>query len=167
MNATSEVPAPEITAVIDQAAADVNVQLARADTKASTLLPLFGAFLAGVVALSTRPMPTAAVVLLWVAAVLMLGAVLVLLLAVRPRFGNADPFGFPRLARFVDRPGEVLNVLVEDTTPLRQAKELCGLAVIVRAKYVRVRLAVDLIVAGLVSLAGSRATAQRITAAVS
>ncbi len=145
----------EVTAALDQAQADVNDQLRRADTKAASLLPLFSGFLAGVVALSTRPMPTAAVVLLWLAAAPIALAVLVLLHAVRPRFGDSDPFGFPRLARFTGRPSELLDTLTTDTSPTAQAVELSGLAAIVRTKYQRVRLAVDLLALGLLLLAVS------------
>jgi hypothetical protein len=147
----------DVGAVIEQAQADVNDQLRRADTKAAGLLPLFSGFLAGVVALSTRPMPVAAVVLLWLSAAPIAVAVLVLLHAVRPRFHDGDPFGFQRLVRFTGRPSELLTVLAQDTSATRQAVELSGLAAIVRAKYRRVRLAVDLLAVGLLLLAVSLA----------
>jgi hypothetical protein len=144
-----------VAAQIDQAQIDVNDQLRRADTKAGSLLPLFSGFLAGVVALGTRPMPTVAVILLWLAAVPMALAVLVLLHAVRPRFGDSDPFGFPRLVRFTGRPSELLSALADQESLTSQAVELSTLAAIVRAKYRRVRLAVDLLGMGLLLLSVS------------
>ena len=78
----------QVVARIDKAQADVADQLRRADTKAATLLPLFGGFLAGVVALTTRSLPTAAEVVLWLAAAPMALSVLLLLSAVRPRISK-------------------------------------------------------------------------------
>ena len=149
----------EVTARIDLEQTDVNDQLRRADAKAASLLPMFSGFLAGVVALSTRPMPTAAVVLLWLSAVPIALAVLALLNVVRPRFSDRDSFGFPRLVTFTGRPSELLDTLTEDASPTVQAVALSGCAAIVRTKYRRVRLAVDLLTIGLVLLAMSLAVA--------
>jgi hypothetical protein len=146
---------PDAAARIEQAFTDVTDQLRRADTKAASLLPLFGGFLAGVVALSTRSMPVVSVVLLWLSAMPMVLAVLLLLNAVRPRFDDNAAFGFPRLVRFTGRPSELLSELAEESPLTAQAVEVSTLANIVRAKYRRVRTAVDLLVLGLLTLAVS------------
>lgn len=47
----------QVLARVEQAQADVADQLRRADAEAGALLPLFGGFLAGAVALTTRALP--------------------------------------------------------------------------------------------------------------
>jgi hypothetical protein len=65
-------------------------EIGRADTKASTLLTVFGFALAGVVALTGRPVAPAVAVLLWCSAAPIAASVVLLLLAIRPRLGR-DP----------------------------------------------------------------------------
>ena len=50
---------------VEQAQAEVADQMRQTTTKAAALLPVFGGFLAGVVALTTRSLPVVAEVLLW------------------------------------------------------------------------------------------------------
>lgn len=64
----------------------------RSDAKASTLLGLFGVLAAAVVAVASKAgLPVAATVVLWVSAIPMIAALVVLLLAVRPVISGA-PF---------------------------------------------------------------------------
>ncbi|RAS58890.1 hypothetical protein C8D87_11760 [Lentzea atacamensis] len=139
----------QVLARVEQAQADVADQLRRADTKVALLLPLFGGFLAGVVALTTRGLPVVAEVLVWLAALPMFLSVLLLLSAVRPRFRVGDRYGFPHFAGFVERPSELLEQFDAEMPATAVAVDVCRLSVIVRAKYTAVRRAVDLLMAGL------------------
>src|SRR4051794_20807888 len=69
----------------------VRGELRRTDAKATALLSLVGATLAGVIALSARPMPGTAMVMLWCSTVPIASAVLALLAVIRPRFGGREP----------------------------------------------------------------------------
>lgn len=142
----------QVTARIDKAQADVADQLRRADTKAATLLPLFGGFLAGVVALTTRSLPVAAEAVLWLAAAPMAFSVLLLLSAVRPRISKGARYGFAHFAGYVERPSELLEQFENETSPTVLAVDVCRLSVIAQAKYANVRRAVDLLMAGLLLL---------------
>lgn len=142
----------QVVARIDKAQADVADQLRRADTKAATLLPLFGGFLAGVVALTTRNLPTAAEAVLWLAAAPMAFSVLLLLSAVRPRIGKNARYGFTHFASYVERPSELLEQFESETSPTVLAVDVCRLSVIAQAKYANVRRAVDLLMVGLLLL---------------
>ncbi|KOX33786.1 hypothetical protein ADK67_05465 [Saccharothrix sp. NRRL B-16348] len=145
---------------LDSAHTDVAAQIVRGDAKAGMLLPLFGAALAGVVALATRPVPFAAELLLWVASVPALAAVVLLLNVVRPRFGRDDDYGFVFLSGFAGRPSELLAALAEQPGEMAKAVDTVRLALIADSKYRRVRTAVDcltlallLVAAALVSVA--------------
>lgn len=142
----------QVLARIGQAQADVADQLRRADTKAASLLPLFSGFLAGVVALTTRGLPTLAEVILWLSAVPMAVSVVLLLSAVRPRFSKGARYGFPHFASYVARPSELLDQLESETPATAMAVDVCRLSVIAQAKYVDVRRAVDLLLVGLLLL---------------
>lgn len=139
---------PQTRARVEQAQTDVADQLRRADTKAAALLPLFGGFLAGVVALTTRGLPVLAEALLWLAVAPMLVSVLLLLWAVRPRLGKGDGYGFVRFARAVSRPSQLLEEFEGEASVTALAVEVCRASVTVAAKYACVRRAVDLLVAG-------------------
>jgi hypothetical protein len=122
-------------------------ELRRADTKATTLLSVVGAALAGVVALTTRQqISPAAVVALWAAAVPIFGAVLVLLAAIRPRLGQFPTPGtwldavFHGPAVLLETPSAAAAVLAEDVVLLG------GIAV---DKYQRVGRSVSLLFVGL------------------
>ncbi|AOS65004.1 hypothetical protein TL08_21070 [Actinoalloteichus hymeniacidonis] len=133
---------PDMSDRITIEIADTQSQIARADTKAATLLGVFGATLAGVIALSTRSgMPTAVTVLLSLALVPMVAAVAILLVGVlRPRL-PATGGGFLRWTH----PGGHLVVVDDDS----EVAQLVSLARIARAKYVLIRAAIDVLMPGL------------------
>ncbi|WP_158853166.1 Pycsar system effector family protein [Saccharothrix deserti] len=143
----------EVAVRVELAHADVAAQIVRADAKAGMLLPLFGGVLAGLVALTTRSLPLVAEVFLWLAAAPALVAVLLLLSVVRPRFGRRDDYGFPFLARFAERPSEVLAALADQPGEMARAVDAVRLAVLARTKYRRVRSAVDALVVSLLLVA--------------
>ncbi|GAA1308109.1 Pycsar system effector family protein [Saccharothrix xinjiangensis] len=140
---------------VELAHADAAAQIGRADSKAGMLLPLFGGVLAGVVALSTRPLPPVAGVLLWLAAVPALAAVLLLLSVVRPRFSRDDDYGIGFLAGFADRPSQVLAALAEPPGEVAQAVDTVRLSVNARGKYRRVQVAVDALMVALLLVASA------------
>jgi hypothetical protein len=142
----------QVVARIDSAQADVADQLRRADTKAATLLPLFGGFLAGVVALTTRSLPAVAEVFLWLAAAPMACSVLLLLSAVRPRISKRVRYGFAHFASYVERPSDLLEQFQNEPPAVARAVDVCHLSVIAQAKYAGVRRAVDLLYVGLLLL---------------
>ncbi|HEY3482555.1 MAG TPA: hypothetical protein VGL02_27000, partial [Streptomyces sp.] len=80
----------EIPRHIKDAHEQARDELRRADTKAQILLSLVGAALAGVIALTTRTVSVPTAVALWVAAVPIFAAVLMLLSALRARLPE-DP----------------------------------------------------------------------------
>ncbi len=127
----------------------VRDELRRADTKATTLLTLVGAVLAGVIALAGRPMPGVAAVALWSAAAPILAAVFVLLSAIRPRLGGAAVGSWLYAAEH--GPHRLLAAYSDNDTAsaVVTATDVCALAVIARAKYRRVRAAVTLLVIGI------------------
>jgi hypothetical protein len=136
---------------LQQAHEQARDELRRADTKATTLLSLVGAALAGVVALTTRQVSVAALVALWLAFAPIFGSVMVLLSAIRPRLSQ-----FPTPGTWLDAvhngPAALLEasshaamqVLAADTSSLG------GLAV---SKYRRIVAAVQLLAIGLSTLA--------------
>lgn len=141
---------------VESVHADVAALIARADTKAGMLLPLFGAALAGVVALATRSVPFAAELLLWVASVPALVAVLLLLSVVRPRFGPDDDYGFVFLSRFATaKPSALLSALSEQPGETVQAVDAVRLSLIARTKFRLLRAAVDCLVLALLLVAAA------------
>ncbi|WP_158844991.1 Pycsar system effector family protein [Saccharothrix deserti] len=142
---------------VESAQSEVADQMRRADTKAATLLPLFGGFLAGVVALTTRPLPWAAELLLWVATAPALVSVVVLLTVVRPWLSKDDGYGFGYLAGFAEKPSDLLGEFDRQTGVTAQAVDVVRLSVRVKTKYRRVRAAVDALVCSAVLLAAALA----------
>jgi Family of unknown function (DUF5706) len=137
---------------VQQAHEQARDELRRADTKATTLLSVVGAALAGVVALTTRQqISPAAVAALWSAAVPIFAAVLVLLAAIRPRLGQ-----FPTPGTWLDAvfngPAALLEARSEAAATVLAADVvlLGGIAV---AKYQRVGRSVSLLFVGLSVLA--------------
>jgi alpha-beta hydrolase superfamily lysophospholipase len=138
---TTDTLTVEITAVHDE--------LRKGDAKAFGLLALFGATLAGVIALTRTAVSTPAVVLLHLAALPIGAALVALLLTIRPNIGVAD--GFLRWAAYHRDPTAVVADLAADPTPAPHvlAARLVRLSVLAVGKYRRVRLAVHLLLAGL------------------
>ena len=122
-------------------------ELRRADTKAQILLSLVGAALAGVIALTTRAVsiPTAAA--LWLAAVPIFAAVLMLLSALRPRLPK-DPIPGTWLDAAVNGPAVLLDAEGVESAA-RVADDAARLGRIALCKYRRTATAVRLLKAGL------------------
>lgn len=138
---------------------EVRDELRRADQKATTLLSLVGATLAGLVALTGRPLAPVSVVLVWVAAVPISGSVVLLLSAIWPRLTREDvvvPGTWLHAAR-VD--SVAFLAACERHGPGVTARDTCLLAGIAAAKYRRVRHAVALLTTGLLILAAALVTA--------
>ncbi|HEX5402537.1 MAG TPA: Pycsar system effector family protein [Pseudonocardiaceae bacterium] len=138
-------------AALHTARQETETQIGRADTKATSLLGLFGAALAGALALA-HTVTGAGGVLIAGAIVSLTGAVVALLLVVRARPGGE--YGPARWALFHAHPA----ALVEDLTlPARhdvprQAARLAELSALAMAKYRAINAAVVLLLAGLVLL---------------
>ncbi|MGW4110194.1 Pycsar system effector family protein [Actinosynnema sp. NPDC004786] len=142
---------------VESAHVEVADQMRRADAKAGTLLPLFGGFLAGVVALTTRGLPFAAELLLWIATAPALVSVVILLTVVRPWLSREDSSGFGFLAGFAGKPSDLLVELDRQVSVRVQAVDVVRLSVRVQMKYRRVRVAVDALVCSAVLLAAALA----------
>ncbi|WP_407642679.1 Pycsar system effector family protein [Actinokineospora alba] len=100
-------------------------------------------------ALTGRPLPVVAAVTLWLSAAPISVSVLLLLAAIRPRLTDN-----PATGSWLDAahrgPASLLATYRADTeTGLAAAHDLCGLAVIARAKYRRIQTAVTALVIGL------------------
>lgn len=132
----------------------VREEITKADGKATTLLSLVGATLAGVIALAARPAPVAAMLLLWVSAVPIGVSVVLLLLAIRPRLNDTPPPGTWLAAALVG-PATLVESYEDGEAARDVAQDVCVLARIARSKYVRIRSAVTLLIVGLGVLAGS------------
>ncbi|GGM23150.1 Pycsar system effector family protein [Dactylosporangium sucinum] len=136
---------------LTEAVAAVGAELKRVDSKASTLLTLAGAALTVVLAMISRTsLPAVAGVAGWVCVALIGLGIALLASAVRPSF-NGD-HGFIRYAD-ADDADDVLARLTSDpadpaAAQREHAQQLHWLSRAVRTKYRRVRLAVDLLVAG-------------------
>lgn len=136
----------------------VRDELRRADSKATTLLSLVGASLAGVIALSQREAPGATQMLLWTSGSLIFAAVLVLLNAVRPRLAG-DPVPGTWLHAAKVGPATLLEscgaeTAVDDATTA-SATHVCRLAQIAWAKFRSIQVGVTLLGCGLCVLAVS------------
>jgi hypothetical protein len=143
---------PSVPHSLSVAHGQVRDEIARADAKASTLLSLVGAALAGVVALTTRSVPVPATVALWCSVAPILASVLVLLSAIRPRL-NTDPV----VGTWLHAAGVGASALLESyqdegESTVSAAHDVCVLARIARGKYVRTQHAVSLLVLGLAAL---------------
>ena len=131
-------------------------ELRRVDAKATTLLSLAGVAVAGVVALTARPMPVPAVVLVWLAAVGFTVVVLVLLDTIRPRGLRpvAAPGSWLHAAR--STPAELLAAVTDlpdsGGEAQRLAAHVCQLARLALVKYQRLALAVTLLAGATVLL---------------
>lgn len=138
------------------ATADVRAELARVDTKASTLLTLAGtALTVGLAVLARAGLPSAAAFTGWVTVSVIGAAVAVLAAAVRPALRG--DYGFMRYAHTTA--GDVMTEFADAGQARRCAVDAHGLVWLSKAthrKYRRVRTAVDLLMAG---LAGTAVTA--------
>lgn len=137
--------------------ADAQVQdaLRRVDSKATALLTLFGAALAGAIALAARHPAGAGAVLLWVSLAPIGAAVTLLLLTIRPQLTTRPIPGTWLYAAQVG-PSTLLGTYTPDRADLMAvAEHVCDLARIARAKYRRVRTAVVLLLVGLLPLVTS------------
>ncbi|WP_199443855.1 Pycsar system effector family protein [Umezawaea beigongshangensis] len=126
--------------------ADVHDELRRADTKATGLLGLFGAALAGLVALTrTADIATPAVLLLHLALLPAGVAVVVLLLVLRSRISsNPTAAGFPRWATYHYDPVAVLEEFTDPAVVLaRRARALVLLSGLALVKHHRIGTAVN------------------------
>jgi pycsar effector protein len=126
-------------------------ELRRADGKATSLLSVVGAALAGVIALTGRPMPVVAVIALWVAAVPILVSVVTLLSVIRPSLHGAPAQG-SWLYAAGRPPATVLKAYTgsDGCQPeLIAALDLSELAAIARDKFQRIARAVRLLTRGL------------------
>ncbi|MGW7256550.1 Pycsar system effector family protein [Streptomyces sp. NPDC054834] len=126
---------------IDTAITLLRGEVARSDSKASLLLALNGAALAALVSLSAiGHVPASVVAVGAIGAVTLLAATVALLLAVRPQLGGA---GWPQWPNLTD------EELHRELAAGQQLTLVKVLAVSVRTKYARIRLAVDFMLAGL------------------
>jgi pycsar effector protein len=125
-------------------------ELRRADTKATTLLSLVGAAMAGVIALANQHLAVVAAVLLWVSLAPIFASVVLLLLAIRPRLNRNPVPGSWLYAAHVEP--DTLMAAYGDDHPTVVAGEVCILARVARTKYLRIRTALVLLLTGLVAL---------------
>lgn len=136
---------------LTEAVADVRAELKRVDTKASTLLTLAGAALTVALAMISRTnLPTTAELAGWACVALIGLGIALLASAVRPSLNGSH--GFIRHAAAADATA-ILAVLTTDpadpgAAQRERAEQLHWLSRAVGIKYRRVRLAVDLLVAG-------------------
>ncbi|AEB47993.1 Pycsar system effector family protein [Micromonospora maris] len=146
-----------VTAELDVEIATVRAELGRIDPKASGYLQMAGVLLgAGLAVLggagASGHLPRAALAAGAVTAVVVLTAVVLLLLASRPRLGG--DFGFIAYADADDAQGVLARVAAGDAdqgpqlTPLAKARELWWLSRSVRAKYIAISRAVPLLLTG-------------------
>jgi pycsar effector protein len=135
-----------------------STEIGRADTKATSLLGLFGAALAAALVLATRtPAPGHAgvfsTVVLGLSTVPLLGAVAALLSVLYARCGGDH--GFVRWASYQHHSAALLEYLTQPTDQQldEQARRLIELSRLTLTKYRRVNLAVVLLLIGLPLLA--------------
>lgn len=142
-------------ALLDDVLTTASSHAERADKKATTLFGVVSALLAAVLVLVQRPLPAAAVVALWVAAVPLAFSALTLLRAIRPRIGRQVPAG-TWLHAGLAGPESLLEATaeaVQDMSTLlrRRANDAATQSHIALRKYVDVRTAVNaLMLAGAV-----------------
>ncbi|ASR38893.1 hypothetical protein BAY61_02430 [Prauserella marina] len=132
---------------IHQAHEQARDELRRADTKATTLLSLVGAALAGVIALSAQQTSVAAIVALWLAFPPVFAAVLVLLAAIRPRLSQ-----FPTPGTWLHAAHNGPATLLEASSHAAThnlATHTAEIASIAVAKYRRIQRAIELLFTGL------------------
>lgn len=136
--------------VVLRAHEQVRDELRRTDTKATTLLSVVGVALAGVVALGRAGMPVPALAALWLAALPIFGAVLVLLATIRPHLSQ-----FPTPGTWLDATMHGPGVLLEAGSYAAEvaANDVCLLGQLAVAKHTRVKHAVNLLIVGGAALA--------------
>lgn len=130
----------------------VEAQLARIDTKAGLLLGLtVAASTAGPVVITNMRPDAAAAAVAWVAVAAFAAAAATLALTVRPMLGtrSRSPHGFSSYAG--RSPQEILAGLDAGHTPLALATRLTDLSTMAVTKYRRIRMAVDVVLVGIVS----------------
>lgn len=148
--ASRPAPSPAETVVAAELAA-VRGELTRVDAKCATLVGLAGAGLAfTLTAVSGRAPVVERVLLVAAAAALASSALVLLLQALRPRLGGS---GFCRWSAM--EPGQVLQDLADVDPARHHAGELAVLSAIALRKFRAVRMAVDLMAAGMVLLAAA------------
>jgi hypothetical protein len=145
----AEIPVP---AGLLAAREQVRDELRRADSKATTLLSLVGAALAGIIALTGRSLPPVATVALWSSAVPIGLSVLLLLAAIRPKLNGAPRGSW--LSSLTSDPHELLKYY-RTAHPVEVVYDVQSLARIACRKFIRIRRAVNLLVLGLVVLAAA------------
>ncbi|MFP8887812.1 Pycsar system effector family protein [Streptomyces mangrovi] len=150
---TTPAPAPTATPgrALDQAVTGLENQLARCDTKASLLLALTGALLAGT--LSAAPdlhPPTGARITGALGLAALAAATVLLLRAVRPHTFDSDCGSWPHWARLT--PDQIRHQLVTED---RRPDQIHVLSALAARKYTRIRWAVDCILTGLTLLAAA------------
>lgn len=142
-------PSPAEMVVMAELAA-VRGELTRVDAKCSTLVGLAGAGLAFTLTAASSKAPVVERVLLVAAAVALAASALVLLRALRPRFGR---HGFCRWsARTAD---QITQSLAGVDPAHHHAGDLAILSAIALKKFRAIRRAVDLMAAGIVLLAAA------------
>lgn len=135
--------------------ATVRTELSRADTKAATLLGLAGtatSIAIALIALNTRQLPIPALIGASAAVAHLAASVVLLLLAVRPALPRpGEGAGWP--AHAYATTDSLAATPAADTERARHAELIC-LSRLVGAKYRRIRIAVDLLLAALAAVAG-------------
>lgn len=145
MTTTEPQPVALSQAHVDTAVATLRTELGRIDSKASLLLALTGAALAGLLsAAGNADLPAAAVVVGSVGAVAMLTATVLLLLAVRPSLAGTGWPCWPGM------PDEQLRAELAAGQRVDEAKVLATAAA---RKFRRIRAAIDCVLVGLGFLA--------------
>jgi len=142
----------EIQAVLGESISTTVTELSRADGKAGILLGWAGAAVALVTTAATsRRFSAGPAALVWTSDVLLAAAVVLLLATVRPNLRTRT--GWMRYATL--EPAAILREAYIDGAPEATARRVRDLARIAYGKYVRLRLAVDLVyVAGAFLMAG-------------
>ncbi|MER7787934.1 Pycsar system effector family protein [Streptomyces sp. NPDC097640] len=128
-----------LDANLTAAHAEVKAEIARTDSKTGLLLAFVGALLAGVwtVARDAR-VPAAAYVVGSAGVAVLVAAAALLLRAVRPNLGGANPMGFPLWATLTAE--QIRAERAED----RREQDIANLSRIAVAKFANLRRAVDL-----------------------
>jgi hypothetical protein len=154
-----------VASPVADATTHVRAELSRVDAKAGMLLTLSGTALTVLLALLARTrLPLAAVATGWFTAAVVAAAVVALALAIRPRLAGSH--GFVRYAR--SNPAAVRdefrrlhagdwNAACENER--REVDALVAFSRLAAGKYRRVRLAVDLLLAGLAGVTVTAALA--------
>jgi hypothetical protein len=134
---------------LDDACHDVEAKISRTDSKASLLLAFNGAVLAGLASVADKDLPLPAQFAGGAAVLALAASAVLLLLVVRPNLGGRGRVvreGFPCWARMSE--DDLLNAMRHDT----RATRVRSLSIIAVAKFQRLALAVDVILAALALL---------------